>query len=144
MIVKQLWVVSGFLFPFQHISQVTHTCDGYIFLLHYSVEGNNETFKVDYYNPDGNGPPNTLVQEYSRPSYTYVGGVEGLEDEDGTYWLTYTGSRWFGMYFNLAEMNKTLEDLLIATQEFHGTTILLNECIFDMSIASWLILSCIF
>lgn len=40
--------------------------------------------------------------------------------EDDIMWMMYTGSRWFGMWFSLEQMNATVEELVVATQEFHG------------------------
>jgi len=53
--------------------------------------------------------------------YSYVGGgnVDKLGQDD-ILWLMYTGSRWFGLWFNLADMNATAEDLVVSTKEFHA------------------------
>jgi len=40
--------------------------------------------------------------------------------EDDIMWMMYTGSRWFGMWFSLEQMNATVEELVVATQEFHA------------------------
>ena len=82
------------------------------------TEVGNYTFSVDYIS-DGDGSPDTLFQEYSRPVYVFD-GVVAEEDEFDMIWLGYTGSRWFGMQFNLAEMNVTNADLQVRSKEFHA------------------------
>lgn len=86
------------------------------------TEEGNYTFSVDYIS-DGDGPPDTLFQEYSRPVYVFDGVVAEEDENVGAgdmVWLGYTGSRWFGMQFNLAEMNVTNADLQVRSKEFHA------------------------
>jgi len=82
-------------------------------------EGRNETFSTEYLDfiP---GEDAVLFQEYSRPVYVYRGEV--LEDmsEGDIIWMVYTGSRWFGMQFNLGDSNATQRDLVLGTRNFHA------------------------
>jgi len=82
-------------------------------------EGNNETFSISYYSPTPNGTADVLFQEYSRPVYTYISGMYDVHEDD-IIWMMYTGSRWFGMWFNLEQINATEEELVVGTQEFHA------------------------
>jgi len=102
-------------------------------------EGGNETFSINYY-PKSlrfDGPANTfdtLFSLYSKPVYRYIGG--GMEEHNidlGTdfIFLMYTGSRWFGVWYNLLEpplswsnkhpgQNMTVSDLFESNLEFHA------------------------
>ncbi|KAL7536191.1 hypothetical protein ACHAXR_006980 [Thalassiosira sp. AJA248-18] len=87
-------------------------------------EQDSPVFSIKYYSssPNGDGPLDTLFQEYSRPVYSYIssGNPKTAPDEDEVIWMMYTGSRWFGMYFNLMGMNATEQELIQATGDFHG------------------------
>ena len=82
-------------------------------------EGRNETFSTEYLDfvP---GEDAVLFQEYSRPVYVYRGEVMEDMSEGDIIWMVYTGSRWFGMQFNLGERNATQQDLVLGTRNFHA------------------------
>lgn len=83
-------------------------------------ETRNQTFSIDWYTSTGpGGPENTLFQEYSRPVYTYISGMDEVAEDD-IMWLVYTGNRWFGLWFNLKERNSTAEELVVRTENFHA------------------------
>jgi len=84
-------------------------------------EGNNEVFSVIKYNLDGNpnGTLDTLVQGYSRPIYSYVSGISDLAESD-KFILQYTGSRWFGFVYSLADLNVSVEHELALSNESHA------------------------
>ena len=73
----------------------------------------NATFSIDYYqlSPD---QPERLFQMYGRPVYSFV---NGNLTKDEVIWLVYSGSRWFGLYINLADLNATMADLEAGTVE---------------------------
>lgn len=82
-------------------------------------EESNVTFAIEYYSSDGNGPADTLFEEYNRPVYTHVSGFPGIREGD-KQWLVYTGRRWFGLVFNVIDLNATNEDVLRGTKNFHA------------------------
>ena len=83
-------------------------------------EKGNVTYSIQKYSSDGSGERDTLFQEYNRPVYTHIENFPNSKEGD-VYWLLYTGRRWFGIGFNVIEMNVTEQDVLVATQNFHGT-----------------------
>ena len=83
-------------------------------------EGRNETFSTTYLDMFP-GKDAALFQEYSRPVYVYQGDIQGDMVEGDIIWLVYSGSRWFGMQFNLEERNYTQRDLVVGTvPNFHA------------------------
>jgi len=83
-------------------------------------EKGNVTYSIQKYSSDGSGgEPDTLFQEYNRPVYTHIKNFPNSKEGD-VYWLVYTGRRWFGIVFNIIELNVTEQDVLIGTQNFHG------------------------
>lgn len=83
-------------------------------------EGRNETFSTEYLEMIPGEDP-VLFQEYSRLVYVYRGEVMGDMSEGDIIWLVYSGSRWFGLSFNLEERNFTQQDLVVGTQNFHSS-----------------------
>lgn len=84
-----------------------------------SSEDTNVTYAIEYYSSSGNGPADTLFEEYNRPVYTHVSGYPGVVEGDNQ-WLIYTGRRWFGLTFNVIEMNATIADVIRGTKNFHA------------------------
>jgi len=82
-------------------------------------EKGNVTYSIQKYSSDGSGERDTLFQEYNRPVYTHIENFPNSKEGD-VYWLVYTGRRWFGIVFNIIELNVTEQDVLIGTQNFHG------------------------
>lgn len=82
-------------------------------------EETNVTYSIQRYSPDGISPPDTLFQEYNRPVYTHIKGFPNATKGD-VYWLLYSGRRWFGIGFNVIDLNATEEDVIRGTINYHG------------------------
>lgn len=98
-----------------------------------SVERYNETWNATYlrsWSEDNFGSGDDLYEQYSRPVYSYVGGVPEWDESDrgvvgeGIRTVIYSGNRWFATYI-VRENETSYEDLMYAAMEYHGELLLL-------------------
>ncbi|KAL7537721.1 hypothetical protein ACHAWF_005887 [Thalassiosira exigua] len=81
------------------------------------ADTNNPGFVSYYVNGKtsipGKGSHYALYQQYSRPVYTFGSWENNVE-------LIYSGDRWFGQLYNMTALNMTINDKIIASNEYHA------------------------
>mmetsp|Transcript_12411 Transcript_12411/g.22465 ORF Transcript_12411/g.22465 Transcript_12411/m.22465 type:complete len:278 (+) Transcript_12411:967-1800(+) len=78
----------------------------------------NTTWSRFRYSQVPGGPPTTLFEEYNRPVYVNIGGIEYREGD--IHWLLFTGNRWKYIGFNYLDQNITFEELLLSIDNYHA------------------------
>mmetsp|Transcript_40394 Transcript_40394/g.87235 ORF Transcript_40394/g.87235 Transcript_40394/m.87235 type:complete len:579 (-) Transcript_40394:585-2321(-) len=78
----------------------------------------NLTWSIFRYSQVPGGPPGAIFEEYDRPVYF---NIEGLDSREGDiHSLIYTGRRWKYIRFNYLDVNISFEEMLLFMHNYHG------------------------
>jgi len=78
----------------------------------------NLTWSIFRYSQVPGGPPGAIFEEYDRPVYF---NIEGLDSREGDiHSLIYTGRRWKYIRFNYLDVNISFEEMLLFMHNYHA------------------------